>query len=99
MRDVAAVSASLLPMSRFAAATALAFAAVFDCHCASIEAQVRDASGKAIPDAAIYALPASGGVDARPGKLAAIEQIDREFVPYVSIVQTGTTVTFPNRDP
>ena len=29
----------------------------------------------------------------------AVEQVDREFVPYVSVIQTGTTVTFPNRDP
>jgi hypothetical protein len=29
----------------------------------------------------------------------AVEQFDREFVPYVSVIQTGTTVTFPNRDP
>ena len=28
-----------------------------------------------------------------------VEQLDREFVPYVTVVQVGTTVTFPNRDP
>ena len=27
-----------------------------------------------------------------------VEQLDREFVPYVSAIQTGTAVTFPNRD-
>lgn len=30
---------------------------------------------------------------------AAIEQRDREFVPYLTIVQKGTSVDFPNRDP
>jgi plastocyanin len=25
--------------------------------------------------------------------------IDREFTPYVSVIQTGTRVEFPNRDP
>jgi len=65
---------------------------------ASVEAQVRDASRKPVPDAVVYALPASGTSEARPGKLVAIEQLDREFVPYVSVVQTGTVVTFPNRD-
>jgi len=66
---------------------------------ATIEAQVRDAAGRPVTDAAVYAVPVAGGVDARAGKTAAIEQVDREFVPYVSIVQTGTTVSFPNRDP
>ena len=66
---------------------------------ASVEAQVRDPSRKPVPDAVVYAVPASGTSEARPGKLVAIEQVDREFVPYVSVVQTGTVVTFPNRDP
>ena len=43
-------------------------------------------------------MPAAGAPDAR-GKLAAIAQVDREFVPYMTVLQTGTTVTFPNRDP
>jgi len=65
---------------------------------ASIEAQVRDSQGKPVADAAVYAMPAGGAPDAR-GKLAAIAQVDREFVPYVTVLQTGTTVSFPNRDP
>jgi plastocyanin len=65
---------------------------------ASIEAQVRDSQGKPVIDAAVYALPATSPPDAR-GKLAAIAQEDREFVPYVTVLQAGTTVTFPNRDP
>jgi plastocyanin len=66
---------------------------------ATLAARVIDASGAPLPDAVVYAMPASGPVDARPGRNAQIEQIDREFVPYVSVVQTGTAVAFPNRDP
>lgn len=66
---------------------------------ASVEAQVRDASGRPVSDAVFYAMPASGTSEARPGKLVTIEQVDREFVPYVNVVQTGTAVSFPNRDP
>jgi plastocyanin len=66
---------------------------------ATLQAEVRDAAGRPVADAAVYAVPAAGGVDARPGRTASIEQVDREFVPYVSIVQSGTTVSFPNRDP
>ena len=65
---------------------------------ATVEVQVRDAAGLPVADAAVFALPASGGVEAK-GARAAIEQVDREFVPYVSVIQQGTTVTFPNRDP
>jgi plastocyanin len=65
---------------------------------ASIEVQVRDAQGKPVADAAVHAMPAAGAPDAR-GKAVAIEQADREFVPYVTVLQTGTIVSFPNRDP
>ena len=30
---------------------------------------------------------------------ASIEQIDRDFVPYLTIVRRGTEIEFPNRDP
>ena len=66
---------------------------------AALEAQVKDAAGKPLADAVVYAIAGSAH-DARPARPSvAIEQIDREFVPYVTAVQVGTTVTFPNRDP
>jgi plastocyanin len=68
-------------------------------HGASVEAQVRGPSGMPVADAVVYAMPATGDSDAKPGRLQVIEQLDREFVPYVSVVQTGTAVAFPNRDP
>ena len=77
----------------------LALAYSCEPRAATLEAHVRDPSGKPVADAVVYVLPAAGAVDARPGKTAEIEQVDREFVPYVSVIQSGTTVTFPNRDP
>lgn len=77
---------------------ALALAAPAMSKAASVEAQVRDAAGRPVADAVFYAMPATGTSEAR-GKLITIEQEDREFVPYVSVVQTGTSVSFPNRDP
>ena len=77
----------------------LAIAAASAAHGASMQAQVSDAAGKPLADAVVYAIPGAPS-DARPPRAAvAVEQIDREFVPYVSVVQAGTTVTFPNRDP
>jgi plastocyanin len=88
-------------MSRLVAilTSTLAIAAAPPCHCASLQAQVSDSAGKPLADAVVYAM-AGAAQDARPSRTpTAVEQIDREFVPYVTVVQTGTTLTFPNRDP
>lgn len=85
-------------MSRTALALLLALASVA-ARAAAVDVRVRDASGTPIADAAVYALPVTGPTEARAGRTAAIEQVDREFLPYVSVIQAGTTVSFPNRDP
>ena len=66
---------------------------------ATLEVQVRDTAGMPVADAAVYAVPASGPADARAARTVAIEQVDREFMPFVTVLQTGTPVAFPNRDP
>ena len=86
-----------MTMSRLALALGLALAANAT-RAASIEVQVRDAGGNPLGDTAVYAVPASGGSETRYAR-AAVEQFDREFLPYVTVIQVGTTVTFPNRDP
>lgn len=65
---------------------------------ATIEAQVRDSAGRPVADAVVYAVPSGTSAEAKGGKTVAIEQLDREFVPYVSVIQAGTLVEFPNRD-
>jgi plastocyanin len=79
--------------------TALLAAAATAAQAASLDVRVNDASGKPLADAAVYAIPGATR-EPRPGKTpVAVEQVDREFVPYVSVVQAGSLVTFPNRDP
>jgi len=88
-------------MSRLVAAltSMLALAATPWCFAATLHAQVKDPAGKALADAVVYAI-AGAQLEGRAARLpVAVEQFDREFVPYVSVVQVGTTVTFPNRDP
>ncbi|MBL8516632.1 MAG: methylamine utilization protein [Betaproteobacteria bacterium] len=63
-----------------------------------IQATVRDATGQPLADAVVYAEPARGGGAVKSRKEALIEQIDKTYVPYVTAVQTGTFVNFPNRD-
>src|ERR1700758_5428169 len=69
--------------------------------CAStVHAQVVGPAGEPIEDAAVFLRPINGQ---KPGKHvpqpASIAQHDREFVPYLTLVQTGAAVSFPTQDP
>jgi plastocyanin len=88
----------LLP--RFAFALACAALACPLPAATVVRAQAVGADGQPVEDAVIFLRPLSdqkhGGRAPAP---ASIEQQDREFVPYVSVVQAGAAVRFPNRDP
>lgn len=76
-------------------------AALFFCTntlAANLEATVSTPAGKPVEDAAVVVEPV---LDAalKPRKMASIEQRNREFMPYVTIVQAGTLIEFPNHDP
>jgi plastocyanin len=86
-------------MSRFQACLVTLCLAAVHADAATLEVHVRDSAGRPVADAAVYALPPAGVAEGKGLRTAAIEQIDREFVPYVSVIQSGTTVVFPNRDP
>lgn len=59
--------------------------------------QVTDSSGQPVLDAVVYAELASVP---QPAKMAnaEIQQKDKKFMPFVTVVQTGTSVSFPNND-
>jgi plastocyanin len=63
----------------------------------SILATVKDGQGAFVADAVVYAKP-NKPVVSLERKQAVIEQRDKQFVPYVTAIQVGTSVTFPNRD-
>jgi plastocyanin len=65
---------------------------------ATLTAHVSDASGVAIGDSVVYAIPTSGKPLTHGPRTAVIDQINRMFVPLVSVIETGTAVTFPNKD-
>lgn len=67
-------------------------------HAGTLEVLVRTPAGKPLEDAAVVLEALAGTPPPRAGR-ATIAQHDREFSPYLSIVQTGTAVEFPNRDP
>jgi plastocyanin len=63
----------------------------------SILVTVKDGQGTLVSDAVVYA-KASNPVVSPEKQQAVIEQRDKQFVPYVTAIQVGTSVTFPNRD-
>jgi plastocyanin len=73
--------------------------AVFPVMAASLTVNVNDLAGLPLRDAVVSVVAKTGTrVPAHPPRATAIEQKDREFIPYVTVMQTGTQVTFPNRD-
>ncbi|MDR5740315.1 MULTISPECIES: methylamine utilization protein [unclassified Caballeronia] len=65
---------------------------------ASVHVQVVDQAGAPVADAVVYATPVAGKPPATKPAGAIIDQVKRRFVPRVSVVQTGASVTFPNKD-
>ncbi len=62
-----------------------------------INVTVTDTAGNALQDAVVYAEPTNKQSSNSPSP-AAIEQKGRKFIPLVTVVQTGASVSFPNND-
>jgi plastocyanin len=60
---------------------------------------VKDHRGKPVADAVVLALPADprNALHAHP-PADAVDQVDKQFVPYVKVIFVGSTVRFPNSD-
>ncbi|MEJ0084442.1 MAG: methylamine utilization protein [Pseudomonadota bacterium] len=66
---------------------------------ADLSLEVRDGSGRPVADAVVFAAPVGGAAPTvKPHARALIDQVNKEFVPKVSIFQAGTSVFFPNSD-
>ena len=65
----------------------------------TLVAQIKDRNGAPVANAVVYALPVGSKAPAvSPTASGVIEQAYYKFDPFVSVVQTGTKVRFPNRD-
>jgi len=76
---------------------AVAFALCADLRAAELTLRLTNASGAPLADAVVFdpgAKAARGGA----GR-ATIVQHNRVFEPFVTVVQTGTRISFPNQDP
>lgn len=89
------------PMPRRPAGRATVAALLLLCSAPALAApvtvQVTDVAGKPLADAAVYVL-LKGQPQLTSTATAEIGQRERQFVPSVSVVQTGTAVSFPNFD-
>jgi plastocyanin len=84
-------------MNRLAASLLCAAVLAHAAEAASVTIEVATGSGTPVSDAVVVFDP----LDAKPPPShdsAVIDQIHKEFVPRVSVVRTGTSVTFPNSD-
>ena len=65
---------------------------------ATLTVRVSDTNGLPALDTAVFATATNTKPAARPPAKAAIDQVNKEFVPVLSVIQAGTSVVFPNRD-
>jgi plastocyanin len=66
---------------------------------AELEVAVTDKDGGAILDTVVMAMPTQNQAKLKkPQKTVVIDQVDKEFVHYVTAIATGTPVQFPNSD-
>jgi plastocyanin len=63
----------------------------------NIVVAVKDKGGEPVEDAVVYALPVLGQPPSSKAR-AVVAQRNKQFVPYVSAVQVGSLVQFPNQD-
>jgi plastocyanin len=65
---------------------------------ASLLVSVKGDDGENVADAVVEAVPIDGGGALAQAATAKIDQIDKEYVPYLTALQMGTKVNFPNLD-
>ena len=64
-----------------------------------VDVFVVDKDGQPVADVAVYAMrPGEQNDLSAPTASAVMDQIDKQFVPHLLVVQTGTPVEFPNSD-
>lgn len=84
-------------MSRFLLALGT-FAATALAAPPELAVAVKDAKGVPVADAVVFLVPADGAVVPPPAATGEIGQESQEFATYVTVVQAGSRVQFPNKD-
>lgn len=77
--------------------SALFLLASLQANAADVTISVTDVTGTALANAVVYAEPV-GKAAPKPNTTGMIEQKNKQFIPLVSVVQSGSNINFPNRD-
>lgn len=64
---------------------------------AEIEVQVNDSAGASVENAVVYLEPRDKAAPSLKNQ-AAITQKNKTFIPLVTVIQTGSSIIFPNKD-
>lgn len=77
----------------------VSIALVSGAEAAELTALIKDQRGEPVSDAVVVAVSKSGTppLPVRPGR-EVVDQIAKEFVPYVKAILVGSAVNFPNKD-
>jgi len=82
---------------KHAALSLFLLATSFQLHAAELTVQVSDQAGNPLSNAVVYL-----ETDAKPNRSALaeanVDQKNKQFWPFVSVIQVGTSVNFPNKD-
>jgi plastocyanin len=65
---------------------------------ATLSVQVLNQAGQPVANSAVYAEPAAGQTLPKSLKTVEIEQKNKTFLPLVTVIQSGTAISFPNHD-
>lgn len=65
---------------------------------AKLSAMVYGGEATPLPNAVVVAVPEDGRLPPVSKSVQVVDQIDKEFVPYVKAVRAGSYVRFPNKD-
>jgi plastocyanin len=63
-----------------------------------LSVRVTDSSGQPLAGAVVVAEPVAGAEPLATAPRAVIDQVNRSYVPHVSVLRVGTAVSFPNHD-
>jgi plastocyanin len=83
---------------RGAALVLAALAAASHAGAATLETSVEDEEGNPVQHVAVYVTAAKPGPAPSRAPTAVMDQQNKQFVPHMLMVQTGTSVEFPNHD-
>jgi plastocyanin len=86
-------------MNKLIAAVTLTFVCAMTAPAAQLRVSVKDQHGRAVADAVVLATPddAKSALRAKPPP-DSVDQVDKQFVPYVKPIYVGSRVRFPNSD-